>query len=412
MAAGVAAMGFPTVLPSSVFGQAAPSNRITVGCIGVGGMGMANLRAFLHQPASQVVAVCDVDANHLREGLREAKLDAAAGYRDFRELLARKDIDAVVICTPDHWHVPISLEAIRAGKDIYCEKPLTLTIQEGRDLADAVQRYGRVFQTGSHQRSDARFRHACELVRNGRLGEIKRIFVEIPPNNRHSDPAGWQPEPAPRELDYDMWLGPAPWAPYTAQRCHYTFRFIRDYSGGQITNWGAHHFDIVQWALGMDDSGPVEIEGTGVFPESGLFNTALQMDIRYRYASGVEIHCVTGTGSGDIRFEGTEGALEVSRSRLRTEPESLARSVIAPDEVHLYRSIEHHVNFLDCVRGRKQPVTNAEIGHRSSTVCHLGNIAMLTGDRLTWDPQKEEFIGHDQANRMRFRSLRTAWHSS
>lgn len=409
MAAGAAAIGFPMVVPSTVFGQNAPSNRITIGCIGVGGMGTANMRAFLNQPGAQMTAVCDVDANHLRNALRIAGLPESAGCRDFREIIARRDIDAVVVCTPDHWHVPISIAAVCAGKDVYCEKPLTLTIGEGRDLADVVSRYGRVFQTGSHQRSDARFRYACELIRNGRLGRIKRILVEIPPNNHHSDPAGWKPEPVPEELDYDRWLGPAPWAPYTSQRCHYTFRFIRDYSGGQITNWGAHHFDIVQWALGMDDSGPVEIEGKGIFPESGLFNTALQMDIRYRYANGEEIHCVTGTGSGDICFEGTEGVLWVSRERLRTQPESIARSVIGPNEVHLYKSVEHHENFLDCVRSRKQPITNAEIGHRSSTVCHLGNIAMLTGDRLTWDPQKEVFVNNDQANRLCNRSLRTTW---
>lgn len=406
--AGAAAIGFPTVLPSSVFGKNRPSNRIAIGCIGLGGMGMHNLKAFLSKPEAQVVALCDVDSSHLQSALNAAGLDASAGCRDYRRLLARPDIDAVVICTPDHWHVPIALDAVRAGKDLYCEKPLTLTIREGRELADAVRQCGRVCQTGSHQRSNAGFRTACELIRNGRLGRIERVRVEIPPNNRRCDDC-WRPQPVPPELDYDMWLGPAPWAPYHEQRCHYTFRFISDYSGGQMTNWGTHHFDIVQWALGMDESGPVEIEGSGRFPESGLFDTADDVNLRYRYANGVEMRCVTGTGSGDVCFEGTEGVLWVSRSRLCTEPASIARSVIGPGETRLYRSDDHHDNFLDCVRTRRRPICDAETGHRSATVCHLGNIAMLTGERLTWDPQKEVFTNSDRANRLRSRAARTAW---
>jgi len=401
-----AAVAWPAIVPSSVFGANAPSNRITIGCIGLGGQGRGNMNNFKGNPGSQVVAVCDVDADHREKARQAAGLSPKASYNDFRDLLARDDVDAVSIATPDHWHVPTSIAAVRAGKDVYCEKPLTLTIAEGRALADEVERYGRVLQTGSQQRSSSRFRFACELVRNGRIGRVKTVRVGIPGNNKKCE-LTWTAEPVPQGLDYDFWLGPAPWAPYHHQRCHYQFRFILDYSGGQVTNWGAHHLDIAQWGLGMDDSGPVEIYGQGEFPKTGLFTTATKVYFEATYANGVKLICSTGGSS--TRFEGTEGWVEVSRGSLKTSPESLKTTTIGPNEIHLYDSRNHAQNFLDCVKSRRQPICNAEVGHRSSTICHLGNIAMLLNRRLRWDPKAEQFIGDSEANRMTWRPRRSPW---
>lgn len=402
-----ATIGFPTVLSSAVLGAKAPSNRITLGCIGVGGMGSGNMRGFLtRKDQVQVVAVAEVDSERLEKAGRTANLPPQARYCDFRELLARRDIDAVVVSTPDHWHMPISIAAVRAGKDVYCEKPLTLSIAEGRDLVSEARRYGRIVQTGSQQRSSSNFRQACELVRNGRIGRVHTVRVGIPGNNRRCEPT-WQPQAVPPQLDYDMWLGPTPWAPYHEQRCHYQFRFISDYSGGQVTNWGAHHLDIAQWGLGMDQSGPVEILGKGEFPTSGLFNVATRVYFEALYVNGVKLICQTG-GSG-TRFEGSDGWVYVERGGLQTYPELLKQSIIGPDEIHLYASSDHKQNFLDCIRSRRQPITSAEIGHRSSTLCHLGNTAMQLKRPLKWDPKNERFLDDPEANRTLRRPPRAAW---
>ena len=400
-----AAVTLPTIVPSSVFGADAPSNRIAMGCIGIGGQGSGNMRGFNAKSGCQVIAVCDIDAGHRESASKRVGLDPKSCYNDFRELLARNDIDAVSIATPDHWHVPTSIAAVRSGKDVYCEKPLTLTIAEGRTLVDEVKRYGRVFQTGSQQRSGSEFRKACELVVNGRIGKLQTMRVGISGNNRTCEPT-WTPEPVPEGFDYDMWLGPAPWEPYHTQRCHYQFRFLLEYSGGQMTNWGAHHLDIAQWGNQSDDTGPVEIRGKGEFPKTGLFTTAMKAEVEYTYANGVKIFLSKGGGT---RFEGTEGWIYVNRGKLEAEPKSLLTSVIGPDEKHLYESRDHKQNFLDCIKSRKDPICNAEIGHRSSTVCHLGNIAMLLDRPLKWDPQVERFIGDDEANRMTWRPRRAPW---
>lgn len=403
-AAGVV-IGLPAIVPSTVFGADAPSNRITIGSIGLGGQGMGNTRGFAANKGAQIVAVCDVDAAHLEDARQKFKLDAKDSYNDFREVLARKDVDAVMVATPDHWHVPISIAAVKAGKDVYCEKPLTLTIGGGRKLADAAKRYSRIVQTGSQQRSGNEFRLACELVRNGYIGELKTMHVGIPGNNRSC--LEWEPEPVPEGFDYNFWLGPAPMAPYTTKRCHYCFRFILDYSGGQMTNWGAHYLDIAQWGNNADDSGPVEIDGKGEFPTRGLYNTATKVDIKYTYANGVELKLTTS--GGHTRFEGTEGWIDVQRGSLKASNESLLKVKIKPNEIHLYNSKDHKVDFLDCIKSRKEPVASAEIGHRSSSVCHLGNIAMLIGKPLKWDPKKERFIDNDAANDMISRPMRSPW---
>ena len=411
-AAGVTAgaMAFPYVVPSSALGKVgtvAPSDRIVMGVIGTGLQGVSDMRSFLNINEVQVVAVCDVDRVHRDQAKQVVDQmygnNDCAAYNDFRAVTRRSDIDAVLIATPDHWHTLPAVDAAKHGQDLFVEKPLTLTIQEGRVLSDTVRRYSRVLQTGSQQRSNRNFRFACELVRNGRLGKLHTVRVTIPGNNRTTGPT-WTPQPVPEGFDYDFWLGPAPWQPYHEQRCHYQFRFILDYSGGQVTNWGAHYLDIAQWALGMDDSGPVEITGHGEFPTSGLFTTATKVDFRCTYADGVELTCMTG-GQG-VRFEGTDGWVFVNREIIEAGPASLVQERIGPDEIHLYESRDHKQNFLDCIRLRKKPIADVEIGHRSATLCHLGNIAMLRGSTLRWNPDREEFKGDDAANRMRSRPMR------
>jgi predicted dehydrogenase len=411
LAAG-AACALPVIVPSSVFGENAPSNRIAIGIIGTGSQGILNLKAFLHKPAVQVTAVCDVDYAHREEARKRAQLPVNASYNDFRGLLARPDVDAVVVCTTDQWHAPISIAAAKAGKDVYCEKPLAYNVTEGRMLCETIKRYERVLQTGAHQRSDNNFRSACELVRNGRIGKLHTIKVEIPANSR-PNPLIWKVEPPPAGLDYDLWLGPAQYRPYTQQGCHYNWHFIYDFGWGQLTNWGAHALDIAQWGNGTDLTGPVEVSGTGEFPKEGLFETPLSYDIEYKYANGVRLLCTTVKAGGPespVRFEGTEGWIYVSREKFFSQPTSIVQSKTGPNEIHLYRSRDHHQNFLDCVRLRTKPAADVETGHRSATVCHLGGIAVRLGRKLRWDPVKERFINDTQADKMLARPMRSPWH--
>jgi len=332
-----------------------------------------------------------------------------AAYNDFRELLTRDDIDAVCITTPDHWHAIPVIMAAKTGKHIYCEKPLSLTIAEGRAMAKAVKRYGVVFQTGTQRRSNQQYRFVCELIRNGRIGKLKKVTATIGSNNKVAPPSDWQPMPIPEWLDYDLWLGPAPWAPYHKDRCLYTFRFGLDYSGGQTTNLGAHAIDIVQWANGSDDSGPVEVEDLGgEFPKDGLFTTATKVHFSARYTNGLELICKTQDG-GTLRFEGTEGWIQFQNDKPTFYPDSIKTSVIGPNEIHLYKSNDHHRNFVDCVKTHQETAAPVEVGHRSVTVCHLGNIAMTLKRKLKWNPEKECFTNSEQANRMLSRTMRSPW---
>ncbi|MHC4619884.1 MAG: Gfo/Idh/MocA family protein [Planctomycetota bacterium] len=421
-AAGVAAgaVGFPYLVPSPVLGgtgAVAPSNRITLGMIGVGGHGRnTNLKGFLGQPDAQVLAVCDVDPEQFRKAEdlvnRKYENQDCAVYKDFREVLARGDIDAVMISTPDHWHVPISLAAAKAGKDICCEKP-TLTVAEGRVLSDTIKKYKRVFQMSTEDRSIYVYHRMAELVRNGRIGKLHTIRVGLPGGWRvRGVPAAIrQEQPPPDGFDYDMWLGPAPYAPYAPGRCHWNFRWILDYSGGQLTDWGAHIVDTAQWGNDTERTGPVEVEGKGIFPEDSLYNTATEYRIEYKYTNGVTM--IITSGEVHIRFEGTEGWVGNTgwRGKLQAEPESVMNSVIGPDEIHLYTEpAGEHRNFLDCVKTRKDPYFPAEVGHRCCTVAHLGNISMLLGRKLRWDPDKEIFPNDDEANRMLSRPMRSPWH--
>jgi predicted dehydrogenase len=419
--AGTAAAA-PYLIGSNAFAaadRAAPSERITTALIGSGGRGMQIIAG-----GDRVVAVCDVDAKH-REAAKQ-KIDAAAGntecaaYGDFREVLGRDDIDAVVVATPDHWHVAIAIQAIKAGKAVYVEKPLTVCIHEGRALAEVARRYGAIVQVGSQQRSDERFLRACELVRNGRIGELKTVKVDIPTRPGNAEP--WAPKPVPGELDYDFWLGPAPWAPYHPDRCHYNFRFVSDYSGGDVTNWGAHQLDMAQWGIGADDSGPLEVEGHGKRNASGLHDVFYDVHVDFTYAGGVKVELRSGedgvgeVGGNGVSFIGSEGSIYVSRSKLDADPKSVLTSRIGPDEIHLSPNPEgiggtHMGIWLDCIRSRNPAGINAtvEIGHRSATVCHLANLVMELGRKLTWDPVKEEFTGDEEATRLCRRAKRGPW---
>jgi len=413
LGAGAAALAAPYVVTVRLRGAEAPSNRITVGFIGTGSHGLGhNLSRYLQQPDARVLAVCDVDANRARQA--KERVDARYGNTDcavtgdFREILARKDIDAVMISTPDHWHTLMSVMAVRAGKDVQCEKP-TLTIDEGRILVREVRRHGRVFQTSTEDRSLGVYRRMVELVRNGRIGKVRRVEVILP--RQPEVPGDPTPQPVPPELDYDMWLGPAPEAPYTKDRVHYTFRWIRDYSGGILCDWGTHLFDTVQYALDVEHGGPVEVEGTGTFWSGGLFNTLKDYDLTYRYADGVVMTCKPGTPS--LRFIGTDGWVgnEGWDAPLKADPPELLETRIGPEEFHVTANpAGEHRDFLDCVRSRKDPYFPVDIGHRVSTVCHMGNIAIQTGRRLRWDPRAEVFIGDDEANAMcGLRPMRKPW---
>ncbi len=419
------ALAAPLVLPSSLFGAAAPSNRITIGCIGVGRMGLGDIDDVIGFADAQIVAVCDVDRNRaeharLRADSYYARKSAAgaqkscSAYHDFRELLARDDIDAVQIVTPDHWHALPAIAAARAGKDIFLQKPLTYTLAEGRALSDTVRRYGRVLQAGTQQRSQAFFRRACELVRNGRIGQLKCIRVGLP-----TDPAGeLQPNmPVPPELDYEFWLGPAPSVAYTEERVHPRQGYgrpgwlrVEDYCLGMITAWGAHHNDIAQWAMDAENTGPVEIEGAGVYPRDGLWDVHGDFRVEYTYVNGVKLICADERRNRPgVFFEGTEGWVHVDRGVVDANPRSLLTTTIGPDEIHLYESAHHKRNWLDCIRGRREPIAPVEIAHRSCSVCILGYIAMRLGRKLRWNPQAEQFVNDEDASRLLSRPMRAPW---
>ena len=419
---------FPYIVRSSalgVDGKIAASNRITLGFIGVGHHGTAvNLNNFLSQPDTQVVAICDVDADRLEKAERIVKDHYAkaedkqthkgcATYKDFREIIARKDIDAVVISTPDHWHVLPAVAAARVGKDVFCEKPLTLTVYEGRFLSDTIERYERVFQTASENRSKSNFLRACELVRNGRIGKLHTLCTVLPEGySIHGDYGKIQkPQAVPEGFDYDMWLGQAPQAPYAPGRCHFNFRWILDYSGGMLTDWGAHLNDIAQWANDTEYTGPVSVDGHGVFPADGLYNTATEWEIGFEYANGVKLICKSGDpNKASVRFEGTDGWVFCEWNSIEASSQEILKSVIGPDEIHLRtcRNREQR-DFLDCVKSRQDTYAPAEVGHRTATLSHIGNISMMLGRKLRWEPDTERFVDDEQANRMLRRSMRSPW---
>jgi len=418
----LAAAAAPYVLSASAPGAAgrpAPSNRIGIGVIGTGGQGGWHVKGLLEEADVQVLATCDVDAgrreNHKRAVEARYAAEKASGaykgcdsYGDFRDVLARKDIDAVLIAVPDHWHGLISVMAARAGKDIYCEKPMAATIAEGRAAADAAKRFGRIFQTGSQERS-GRARLGCELVRNGRIGRLHTIRTYLPVDSYTQGPAPAMPVPP--GFDYDTWLGPAPWEPYTEKRCHFNFRWILDYSDGELTDRGCHINDIALWGAGPLVEGPVEVEGKGRFRDDTLWNVPIEFHIEYTCASGLRI-ITESSGQRGIRFEGTDGWIFVAihGGDLSAEPATVLRSAIGPNEVHLPHSNNHRRNWLDAIKTRGETVAPAEAGHRTASFCHVGLIAMLLGRKVKWDLKREQFIGDAEANRMIARPMRSPWH--
>ncbi|MFV1966965.1 MAG: Gfo/Idh/MocA family protein, partial [Pirellulaceae bacterium] len=403
--AAAASMAAPWIVPSSVFGATAPSHRIHVACIGVGNQGIGILRRFLKNDDVQIVAVCDVNKAsygyktdnqflgrdpaskevdaYYREKAGVGTYQSCRGFNDFRELLVREDVDAVTVVVPDHWHAIITIRAAEAGKDIYCEKPLSLTIGQGRAMVDAVCKHQRVLQTGSMERSNPMNQTICKMVRSGRIGRIKRVTTHVGFNNKVGPGPGWKPMPVPEGFDYERWLGPAPNVPYHKDRCLYRFRFHYDYSGGQVTNFGAHSNDLAQWGLGMDGSGPIEIEYVSAkwLPEGSLFNTALETEFRCRYANGTELTCKTDEKPVGVKFEGTEGMIETIAYPwvARSEPATLITDTFPGGRIRFDATTAHVRNFLDCVKSREEPVAPVEVGHRSSSLCHLGNVAIRLG---------------------------------
>jgi len=423
----------PVLLRCGRRGAAPPSERTAIGFIGTGNNGINWMRTFLSEKDVQVVAVCDVNTEsdgywdntvrgravarriveqHYSSETRSGLYRGCAEYVDFRELLARRDIDAVYIGTPDHWHAVMAIESARSGKDIFCQKPLARTIAEGRAMVRAVEQYGVVFQTGSQQRSDFNFRRVCELVLNGRIGTLHTVKCGLPGGTRDLNGKGDQVQsrPVPKGFDYDLWLGPAPYAPYCPARCHVNFRWIWDYSGGQVTDWGGHHPDIAQWGMAAERSGPTKIVNARVtWADHPIWNTAVGFYFECLYPSGVKL-IVSNRLKGGVTFEGSRGTVWANRGRHDAWPKSILNEKIAPDEIHLYRSDNHVRNFLDCVRSRREPVAPVEAGHRSISIAHLGNIAMKLKRNLEWDPVRERFPGDEEANRFLAHPMRGPWH--
>jgi predicted dehydrogenase len=421
-AAGAATVAAPYVVPARVLGAEGatlPSDRVVMGVIGTGGQGQYLLGEFMNEPDVQIVAVCDVDAAHLNPAIamvndRYQNRDCQ-GFGDFRELLARDDLDAVAVVTPDHWHALISIAAAKAGKDVYCEKPLANSIGEGRAICNAVRDNNRILQCGSHERSNPNVRRACELVRSGRLGKIHTVRINLPCDEDHhrrimavKDVP--PPMPVPAGFDFDFWLGHTPVVPYTEKRCHFGWRFILSYGGGEMTDRGAHIIDIAQLALGMDGAGPVEFAARGVASATSLFNAFFEYDFENVYANGARMIGTSRTGPRGVGFEGDSGKLfvHVHGGAMEAEPASLLQEGIADDEIQLGRTASHRRNFLDAVRSRTPPFATAEIGHRTATICHLNNIAMRIGRRFRWDPVAER-TNDDEANALLTPTMRASW---
>jgi predicted dehydrogenase len=399
----------------STFGAESPSERVRIGMIGVGNQGgpKNNMKYFL----KNIVALCDLDKYYLAEAsdflTKEANLSATM-TDDYRRLLDAKDIDAVVVTVPDQWHATMTIEACKAGKDVYCEKPLTLVINEGKPMIEAARSNGRIVQTGTMQRSGQEFKLAVELLRKGIVGKVSAVNVTLPSPNWIARAGKPVPDsPPPEGFDFNRWLGPAPLRPYNKNRVHYLFRFYWDYSGGQQTNFGAHHLDIAQWGLGMDESGPISIEGTGVYNPDGWYETPDTTEIRYLYANGVVMTCRqkmdTKSSEQGTEFVGEKGSLFVYRGGLTANPKELLKDIDLPKIVNSQANISHVNNFIDCVKSRKTPAADISIGHRSATVCHLGNIAVRTKKKIIWDPNTETIVGDAEASKWLSKEYRKPW---
>jgi predicted dehydrogenase len=393
--AGVAA---PCIIPSGVLasaGEPGANDRIGIGFIGVG----RRAQQLMGLPkGAEIVAISDVHQQRLDEVAKGKKYRT---YKDYRKMLESSDVDAVIIATPDHWHALNSIHACQAGKDVYCEKPMSLTIREGRAMVEAVRKHKRIFQTGSQQRSMDACRFGCELVRNGRIGKIHTVHADNYPSPWECD---LPPQPVPDGLDWDMWLGQTPLRPYHIDiylpRAKPGWISFRPWSGGEMTGWGAHGLDLIQWALGMDESGPVELwpEGEG-----------LKCPVTFRYANGIVVKLDGKGPHGGGLFVGDKGEIMIDRGKYKTTPDALAKDPLKDSDIHLYKSNDHMRNWVDCIRSRQLPIADVEIGHRSTAMCHLGNIARWAGRKLQWDPVKERFVGDEEANKFVERPMRAPW---
>ncbi|MBI9016260.1 MAG: Gfo/Idh/MocA family oxidoreductase [Phycisphaerae bacterium] len=417
---GFGACVFPAIIPAGALGMngdVAPSNKIIMGCAGMGGMGSANTNNFLGFNDVQVVAVCDVDKNHLESGKNLVKRKYGKecdGYHDYRDMIARKDIDAVMFALPDHWHAVAAIDAAKAGKDLYSEKPISHTFNEGIAICDAIKRYDRIWQTGSWQRSQSNFRIGAELVRNNRIGKVHTTEVGLPsgPDKNRTAPEEFIIQKPPAQLDYDRWLGPALDSPYCPARVHNNWRWNYDYGGGQMLDWIGHHGDIAHWGLGFEHTGPVEVEGVGSFPASGeIWNTATEYRIVAKYANGMNMiiadttHIPMGT-----KWIGDRGWIFVDRGGvLRASDPEILKQTVGPDEIKLYKSTDHPRNFIDCVRTRQQTIAPCDIAHRSTTPGHLGLIAMKLGRKIKFNPETQKIINDSTASSMLGYTMRAPW---
>ncbi|HEY1082753.1 MAG TPA: Gfo/Idh/MocA family oxidoreductase [Prosthecobacter sp.] len=407
----------PFIVSASVLGRAgavSPNEKVRLACIGVGGQGTANLKAFLADERVQVVAICDVDAQHRERAMKLAGLTPADCFSDFREVLARKDVDAVMNATPDHWHANVAIAAAKAGKDLFSEKPLGASIAEGRAICRAVEENKRVLQCGTWRRSGLKVRMACELALNGYIGELKEIQVGVP--GKFAIRGGYtgleKPEPVPAHLDYNMWLGSAPERPYTPGRCHFNFRWIDEYSPGYITDWGAHFIDVAQWGAGMDDTTPVEVEAFDTKRRSeGFYDAPEQYRIEYRYANGLKMNLFTTTDAATYgtRFVGSEGWVFTEAEMLKASNTDILRIKMKEGDKRLYVSKHHHRNFIDAVLTRGRTSAPAEIAQKASAICHMGALSAKLGRGLKFDPKNETFPGDEAANQHLLRPMRDAW---
>ncbi len=439
-AAAASTIFVPTIVPASVFGPNAPSNRINVGAIGTGRISREHdMPGVWKFDQARIMAVCDLDTKRVEDAKRLVNeyyaqktgksYDGVQPYQDYRKLLQNKDIDAVLVSTPDHWHALIGIHAAEAGKDVYLQKPTSLTITEGRALSDTVQRTKRILQIGSQQRSSPQFRYAAELVRNGRIGQLKTVYVGLP-----GDPSGEEEAemPIPRNLNYDMWLGSTPYVYYTEKRVHPQHDYSRpgwlrceQFGAGMITGWGSHHIDCSHWAMNTEYSGPVEVSGWADFPAKGLWDVHGQFQTEALYENGVKMIVSNDLPNG-IKFEGTKGWIFVTRGNysvtasdptakqgdvkaLEASDPTIITSVIGPNEVHLYESNDHHGNWLDSVKSRKAPIAPVEVGHRSCSACLVHHIAIKLKRKVYWDPKTERFKNDEEANRLLSRPMRAPY---
>jgi predicted dehydrogenase len=414
LAGSAAAIALPTVIPGSALGKdgATPaSDRIGTGHIGVGGRGSGHLGGFINRKDAQVIAVCDPYKSKCAKAKArvDKKYKGCATYQDFRKLLARKDIDAVVIASPENWHALHSIHSVRSGKDVYCEKAISLTVAEGRAMCKAVRRYGKILQVGTQQRSDARFRLACQLVRNGYLGKVHTVKVGVPGGRQlKTMPA----KDAPPDIDYKMWLGPAPWSPYTDQKCTFNWYFMQDYCAGWIQSWGVHHCDIALWGLPQLGKGLIKASGTATFPTEGPANTSITWNTKITAADGTVMTFCSNREKGHpqgVRFEGDKGWIHVRRGSIKAEPASLLQTAFKASDEKLYVSTNHQNNFMDGIRTRKDPAAPIEAGHRATAISLVADTATRLKREVTFDWDKEKYVKDPAADKMLVRSMTAPW---